>query len=62
MPAPRKLVALPRPEIAPELREFIDAVLVPILVRDALRELSTENQLAPARANDRKSARALDIQ
>lgn len=60
MPAQEKFVAFPRPEIEPELREFIDTVLVPILVRDALRELSSENHLASARAIDGKFPRIMD--
>jgi hypothetical protein len=55
-----KLVPLPRLEIEPELREFIDELLVPLLLQDALRELARENQLARARANDGKSARTLE--
>jgi hypothetical protein len=35
--------------IEPELREFIDEVLVPMLVRDALREICDENRVAPGR-------------
>jgi len=53
----KKPVALQRCEIEPELREFIDTVLVPMLVRDALRELSSENNLAPSRANEAKFPR-----
>ena len=58
MAAKTNLVALPRPEIEPELREFIDQVLVPILVRDALQKLSVENQLAPVLSIEGKSARS----
>jgi hypothetical protein len=43
-----KSVVLPCPSIDSELREFLDDVLIPILVRDAVRELSSQNQLAPA--------------
>jgi hypothetical protein len=58
MPAQTKLAVLPRPEIEPDLREFIDQVLVPILVRDALQKLSAENLLASVPALDGKSARS----
>lgn len=36
------------PSIEPDLREFIDEVLVPMLVRDALKDIRTETELAPA--------------
>jgi len=46
MRADRKLAIFEAPKIEPDLKEFIDEVLVPMLVRDALRELSAENHLA----------------
>lgn len=48
MTASKKLVRFPSAEIEPELREFVDEVLVPILVRDALRDLAEEIRLASA--------------
>jgi hypothetical protein len=47
MSTSKKLVVLSRPAIEPELCEFIDEVLVPTLVREALRDLAGENSLAP---------------
>jgi hypothetical protein len=60
MPARTKLATIPLSAIEPELKEFIDDVLVPMLVRDAVRELSAEIQLAHACASDRESARSQD--
>lgn len=48
--------------IEPDLREFIDDVLVPMLVRDALREIREENRLASTRAAVAKSPRSQEIQ
>jgi hypothetical protein len=42
-----KLATMPGPAIEPELKEFIDKCLVPILVREALTELQQENHVAP---------------
>jgi hypothetical protein len=62
MPTIKKLAVLPRPEIEAELREFIDDVLVPMLVADALREIQEENRLAPALAAVAQSPRSQEIQ
>lgn len=48
MSAQKKLVLVPGPAIEPDLKAFIDQVLVPMLVADALKELSDEIRLAPA--------------
>jgi hypothetical protein len=53
----KKLVTLPYPEIDSNVRDFVDEVLVPMLVRDALRELSDEIHLAPALSVVAKSPR-----
>jgi len=34
------------PEIDPDVKDFIDALLVPLLVRCAIRDLEEENRLA----------------
>ena len=47
MAAAPKLAMMPGPTIEPELKEFIDECLVPILVREALAELQQENHVAP---------------
>jgi|HubBroStandDraft_6_1064221.scaffolds.fasta_scaffold190033_4 hypothetical protein len=60
MSSSKKLVALPYPELEPELREFIDEVLVPMLVSDALKDISAENQLAPPFSVVRESPRSQD--
>jgi hypothetical protein len=60
MSSSKKLVALPCPELEPELRVFIDEVLLPMLVRDALNDMSAENQLAPPLSVVRKSPRSQD--
>jgi hypothetical protein len=36
-------------QVAPELKEFIDCCLVPILVRECLSDIETENSLALAK-------------
>lgn len=41
-----KLVRM-RPEIDLDLKAFIDDLLVPMLVRDALKDIAAENVLAP---------------
>jgi hypothetical protein len=46
--------------IEPDLKEFIDTVLVPMLVRDAVRELKPEINLACARESVGESARSQD--
>lgn len=38
----------PTPAIRPELREFLDVVVIPALVRKYLPELEEEKMLAPA--------------
>lgn len=45
-----------RPTLTPELREFIDGCLVPILVRDALAELAREKSIAEIPRSARHSA------
>jgi hypothetical protein len=50
-----KLVKMPSPRIDPALKEFIDEILVPILVRDALKELLSENQIASLKPDDAQS-------
>lgn len=47
MAALPKLAMMPGPAIDPELKEFIDECLVPMLVRDALAELRNEIHIAP---------------
>jgi hypothetical protein len=42
-----KLVRM-KPVIEPELKAFLDEVLVPMLVADALRDVANENALALA--------------
>jgi hypothetical protein len=46
MASTSKLATIPRPVIEPELKEFIDKCLVPILVREALAEFQQENDIA----------------
>jgi hypothetical protein len=46
MAATRKPSTVPTAAIEPELREFIDTLLVPMLVGAALRDLAEENRLA----------------
>jgi hypothetical protein len=36
------------PAIEPELKQFLDECLIPMLVRDALRDLAAEKQVAPS--------------
>lgn len=46
--------------LTPELRDFIDRCLVPILVRDCLAEIANENSLAlsgPQARNSHSTAR-----
>jgi hypothetical protein len=51
MSSPKKVGAFPSPAIEPELREFIDELIVPMLVQAGLRDIAEENRLAsPARA------------
>jgi hypothetical protein len=50
MSVSKKSAALSCVPIEPELREFIDDVLVPMLVRDALRQIAEENRLASTQA------------
>jgi hypothetical protein len=45
MASATKLIKM-RPAIEPELKQFLDECLIPMLVRDGLRDLSTENQVA----------------
>jgi hypothetical protein len=47
MTSTSKPTTIPGPTIEPELREFIDKCLVPILVREALTEFQQENHVAP---------------
>jgi hypothetical protein len=56
-----KLVTLRRPQdrLSPELREFLDAVIVPALVRKYLPELEEEKSLAPANEPTAYSTRPL---
>lgn len=56
-----KLVTLRRPQdrLSPELREFLDAVIVPALVRKYLPELEEEKSLAPANEPAAYSTRPL---
>jgi hypothetical protein len=48
--------------IDPELKEFIDTLLVPMLVRDALCELANENRLASGERAVAKSPRSGNAQ
>jgi hypothetical protein len=45
MASAAKLVEM-KPVIEPELKEFLDSVLIPMLVRDALSDLAKEKTLA----------------
>ena len=50
----------PEPVLTPGLKEFIDCCLVPILVREFLLEVETENSLAlgaPPAQNSRPTAK-----
>lgn len=47
------------PAIEPELKQFLDECLVPLLVREALKELKAEKALAPARPKVLQTARPL---
>jgi hypothetical protein len=56
-----------KPAIDPDLKAFIDDLLVPMLVRDALKDIATENFLAPERSlmanspsTDLRSARSAE--
>ncbi len=48
MSATNKLATIRPPSISPDLKHFIDEVLVPMLVRDALKEIAPENVLPPS--------------
>jgi hypothetical protein len=48
---------MPAPRIEPDLKAFLDEVLVPMLVHDALQELSSENHLAPESSTVAESPR-----
>ena len=52
----QKLMSPPCPHIDPDLKEFLDEVLVPMLVRDALKERSSEIRLASVSEEVRESA------
>lgn len=54
-----KVVSVRRSEIEPELKQFVDECLVPLLIGDALKELAAEKSLAPTRPRVIKSARPL---
>jgi hypothetical protein len=58
MSAPKKLAAFPPAPIEPDLREFIDSCLVPVLVRAALADLESENRLASPALAVAKSPRS----
>jgi hypothetical protein len=57
VPIPKKLAVPSCPDIQPDFREFLDEILVPMLVRDALREISNEIDVAPALSIVGKSPR-----
>ena len=59
MSSAAKVVSVRRSEIEPELKQFVDECLVPLLVGDALKELAAEKPLAPTRPRVIKSARPL---
>jgi hypothetical protein len=46
MASASKLATMPSPAIEPNLKEFIDKCLVPILIREALAEFQQENHVA----------------
>lgn len=48
MSASHKVATIRPPSISPDLKSFLDEVLVPMLVRDALKEIAAENSLASA--------------
>jgi hypothetical protein len=48
MSATNKVAPIRPPSISPDLKSFLDEVLVPMLVRDALKEMASENILSPA--------------
>jgi len=52
-----KIVKFPGPAIEPDLKEFIDECLVPMLVRDALKDAASEIQLARSDRVVRQCAR-----
>ena len=62
MRAYRKPAISGAPKIEPDLKEFIDEVLVPMLVRDALREIQQENRLASTLDAVAQSPRSQEIQ
>lgn len=46
----------PGSQLDPDLKEFIDTLLVPMLVRDAIRELQQEKDIALVGEGDGKCA------
>ena len=59
MSTPKKIVAFPSLLVEPGLRDFIDQVLAPALVRGAMADLAEENRLSSASlavANSPRSA------
>lgn len=58
MPSRTELVTIHATPIEPELKEFLDEVLVPMLVSDALKELAPEIPLASVSAEVRESPRS----
>jgi len=48
MSATSKIATIRPPSISPDLKSFLDEVLIPMLVRDALKEIAAENVLPPA--------------
>lgn len=58
MASATKLATFAAPAIEPDLREFIDTCLVPMLVRDALKDLAAKDTepLALVRASVAHSA------
>lgn len=59
MASAAKVVSVHRLKIEPELKQFVDECLVPLLVGDALKELAAEKSLAPTRPRVIKSTRSL---
>ena len=51
-----KVVSIVGPAIEPDLKEFIDEVLVPMLVRDAVQEIKNQIHIAPATMTVAQSA------
>jgi hypothetical protein len=52
----------PKPTIQPKLKAFIDELLVPMLVRDAMHDLKAENRLASTKLAVAKSPRSGEAQ